>query len=125
RRDDLAQQHRAHRPLGAEPETLERAHDEHLLVVLHEAANEGKYREPKDRELQYSRPAKPVAQPSADPPAQRRGEKVDARDEPSFRERHAEGDDKDWDEVGVDDPVGHIHRPAGATGPENAASLLV
>src|SRR5690606_12249813 len=123
--DDLAKEHGADRPFSAEAEPLEHTKNEQLLVVLREARQEGENREPQDRQLQDPGPAVAIAQPTADPAADRGREEVGAGNETRLDQRHAERSDEDRDQVRVDDPVGHIHRPAGTAGPEDATGLLV
>jgi hypothetical protein len=125
RRDHLAQQHRAHGPFGAEADALQHPGGEQLLVVLGEARQGREDREPQDGQLQDPRPPEPVAEPAAQPAADRRGDIVGRRDVARLRQRHAERGDQDGDHVLEDQPVGAVHRPAGAARPEDPARLGV
>lgn len=71
-RDDLADQHGAHRPFAAEPEPLQRAKHEDLLEVLREADRERADREPQDRALQYLDPSVAIREDAGNPAAHRR-----------------------------------------------------
>src|SRR5690606_671120 len=125
RGNDLAQQYRAHRPFGAEPDPLQHADREELLIALRETGREREERKPQDRDLQDPRAPEPVAQPAADPAPNRRREIARAGDRARLGQRHAEADDQERDQVLVDEPVGAIHRPAGAAGPEHPPRLAV
>src|SRR5690606_6790240 len=109
----------------AEADALQHADDEKLLVSLREARSEGEEREPQDRDLQDPRPPEAVAQPAPDPAADGGREIAGAGDRARLGQRHAEPDDQQRDQILVDQPVGAIHRPAGAAGPEYPPRLAV
>jgi hypothetical protein len=63
----FAHQHRARRPFAAEAEPLETAHHKQLFEILGEAGKKGEEREPRDHDLEQTRPADTIGEYARDP----------------------------------------------------------
>ena len=119
----LGDQHRAHRPLAAEPQALQRAHDQQLLERVGEAAQERADREPDDGELQHLHPPDAVGEDAGEPAAHRGRDQGCGRDQARLRLAHAPGRDQRRDHEGVDHHVERVDRPPAERGDQRPALL--
>src|SRR5271165_3625476 len=110
--DGFTHQHRAYRPLTAEPQTLQAAAEEQLPETLRKAAQEGEHGKPDNRDMKDSYASEAVSQQAGQPAADRGHQQSRGAQPTGIALADVPGGDQAGDDEAVNHDVHTVQGPA-------------